>query len=224
VSTIQTLIDRLRVRIDEATARKWADSGQLLVYCADAEVWMGDFLGRIKGSGRFRARHTWTQAASTETYALSNLSAAPFAEVIEIATQVGNEWVPLSPLMDGDDWALRNASLGGGNVLPRYTIRAETIVLLPTAAVTRPMALLYRYKPVLKTSAGTTLEVADEFLTDMVTRALHFALADAGQSNRSFEEEYAARLAEIEAQERRIWGAQTEVVRPRSTRRLFLCR
>lgn len=222
MSTVADAELRLRVRIDETTARKWS-SAQLVYYISDAQQYWTDRLGKIKGSGRFRYRDTWTQSASTETKALSALTKT-FAEVIEIAMTVGNLWVPLQILRDGDDSLCRNVGLGNGNVVPAYTIRGEEIVLLPTSTATRAMAIVYRWKSAPTTSTATTLDLPDEFLTDLVSRAAHFALADAGLKNAPFEEEYAARIAEIEDGERRIWGSQSEVIRPKRSRGLFATR
>ncbi len=224
MSTIADAITRARVRLNETTARKWADSGQLLVYAADAERWLGNFLGKINGSNRFRYRDTWTQSASTETYALTSLT-KPFVEVIEIAVSIGGRWTKLTPMSDGDDSVLRNIGLGGGSLVPMYTLRAETLVFMPTPATAQSMAILYRYQPTVKTSTGDTLETPDDYLTDLVNRMCHFALADAGVANGKFEEEYAARLAEIEEKEaQRVWGSHTERIRNKASRSLFLTR
>jgi hypothetical protein len=144
-------------------------------------------------------------------------------EVIEIAVSVGGSWMKLSPMYDGDDSALRNISLAGGSLVPMYTLRAETLAFLPTPATAQSMAMLYRYQPTVKTSG--TLETPDDYLTDLVNRMVHFALADAGQANGKFEEEYAARLAEIEEKEaQRVWGSHTEKIRNKASRSLFLTR
>jgi len=214
VSTIADVVTRIRVRIDETTARKWADSGQLTTYASEAEQWLANLLGKIPGSGRFRVRETFTLTASAETYTLSSFTNR-VQEILEIQTQVGNRWVRCRVFTDGDTEAqLRNLSLGGGIVIPAYRLVGESIQFLPTLPVARSMAMYFRYMPTIKTSG--TLETPDQYLGDLVNRAVHFALADAGLANGKFEEEYAARLAEIEEMEsQRQYGADTERVRRR---------
>ena len=65
-STVQTIVDRMRVRLEESAERKWSDSSQLIPYASQAERWLARMLSRIPKSHRFRVVHeTFTNPAST---------------------------------------------------------------------------------------------------------------------------------------------------------------
>ena len=227
MSTVQRIVDRVRVRLNETTARKWTDATQIVPYVADAEQWFEDLLGRIHGSGRYRTRQTFSVAPNVETYPLSSFPTGyRFAEMIELSVLVGSWRVPMKTLPDGDDDArLRNLGLGGGIIIPAYRLFGEELQLLPATPATRNYAANYRYQTAIKTLATDNLDTPAEYDGDIVNRVLHFALADSGIENRKFEEEFAARLSEIEAKEcGRQYGANTETTRRKTTRSLFLCR
>lgn len=217
MSTAQTVIDRMRIRLDETTARKWSDA-QLILYINDSCQWLARMFSRIPGCKRFTKRETFTNAASTETFDLTTLSKR-FDTVLDLQVQISTVWKEVQRFDDNEEAALRNLSLGGGWIVPKYNIQDDNLILLPTFGTARTMAIRYRWMPALITAAGDTLETPDEYLTDIVTRALHFALADAGQANTKFEEEYAVRLNEIEDLERSRLGISNE--RVVSTSRVF---
>ena len=219
-TTVAQAITRMRVRLDETTASKWADSGQLVNYISDAEQWLRNLLVKIPGSGRFRVRDTFTLSASSETFAVSGLSHR-FGELIEMECLIGGVWVPLRTMEDGvADAYYRNTA---NTYVPVYRLMGESFQFLPISTEARSMAVVHRYKPSIKTSSSDTLETPDDYVGDLVLRALHFAMADAGLTNSKFEEENGARIAEIEyIESSRFQGANTERIRMKSTRRLFL--
>lgn len=215
MATIQTLVDELRVRLQETTARQWSDASQLIPYAYRSQQWWSQYLNRIEGGSRFRYTETFTVAASTELYAVSGLTKT-FDRVIELSTLVGNILQAVQPFNDGEESELRNVGLGGSILVPKYGLQDDSIVFLPTGPA-RTYRIRYGYKAPLGTSAGTTLLIPDDYIGDVVQRALHFAQADAGLTNNKFEEEYAVRLGEIEDLERsRLYGAVTERVRVRA--------
>lgn len=221
MSTVSTVLANLRTRLDETSANEWTDA-QLIGYIADAEQWLASRLGKLVGSGRFRYRDTISLSASTETYALSSLTKR-FAEVIEIQMLWQNQYIDLPCLHDGDDGMLRSAStVVPASVIPHYAIFADTLKFLPVSSEARTLYLLYRYLPSFKTSSGESLETPQDWDHLLVLRAAHFANSDAGQVNTSFDEEYAALVAEMEDREAgRAFGSRKETVRPVASRSLF---
>ena len=215
-STVQTIVDRLRVRLEESTARKWSDADQLIPYTSQAERWLARMLSRIPKSHRFRVVHeTFTNPANTSVYDLTGL-AKRFDWLVSLSVLVGNVEVPVFTYEDGDDPHLRNLSLGGGAIIPRVDIQDDNLILLPTFGAARTMYISYGWIPSIKTSAGADLQTPQEYDEDVACRALHFALSDAGLANTKFEEQYAARLNEIEDLERSRLGIREQKVVGRS--------
>lgn len=221
MSTVATVLAKLRIRLDETSANEWTDA-QLISYIADAEQWLAAKLGMLVGSGRFRYRDTIALSASTETYALTSLTKR-FAEVIEVQMLWQSVYIDLPRLHDGDDALARSLSTYvPGNVVPHYCLFAETIKFLPVSSEARTIYLNYRYLPSIKTASGDTLETPQDWDHLLVLRAAHFANADAGQVNTSFDEEYASLIAELEEREQgRGFGSRQETIRPVAARSLF---
>lgn len=222
-TTISTVLADMRVRLDEPTADKWTDD-QLIYYIAEAEQWLANYLRTLVGSGRFRYRESFSLPADTETYALSSLTKR-FIEVISLQINWQNEYIDLLPLRDGDDGIVRGVinSVPGGIVVPRYTIWAETFKFLPLSSSARTIFALYEWLPSIKSTSGQTLETPADYDPYLITRAAHFALADAGVVNKPFEDEHSDLIAHIERMEQgRVFGASTETVRPRASRSLFM--
>jgi len=224
VSTVSSVVTKLRTRLGEASEHEFDDGDQLVPYVALAEQWLAQFLGRLRGSGYFRHRQTFSLSASTETYALSSL-AKTFAELVELTMQAdGGYWNPVPVLRDGDEFLVRNQSIGApsGLVLPAARLLHESIQFLPTSTSARTFGIVFRYLPSLKTSGSESLETPAALDYVLVLRAQHFALADEGATNTSFDEEYAGTLAEIEDQYAgRQFGASTETIRRKASVGLF---
>jgi len=209
---IGTIVDRLRVRLEEPTARKWSNADQLIPYASEAERWLARMLSRLPKSRRFRVlAESLTIPADTSIVAVSGL-AKRFDYLIKVDVLVGNVRIPCPRFEDADDTFLRNMSLAGGVLVPAVQTQDDNLVFLPTHGAARTAYVSYGWIPTIKTSTGTTLETPQEYDGDVVQRALHFALSDLGVTNTSFEEQYAARLAEIEDLERSRIGVSTERV------------
>lgn len=221
MSTVSTVLSKLRTRLDETSANEWTDA-QLISYIADAEQWLAARLGMLPGSGRFRYRDTISLGASTETYALASLTKR-FAEVIEMQMLWQSVYIDVPYLHDGDDAAARSMSTYvPGRVVPHYKLYGETLQFLPVSSEARTLYLTYRYLPSFKTSSGESLETPQDWDHLLVLRAAHFANSDAGQVNTAFDEEYAALVAEMEDREAgRAYGSSKETVRPVASRSLF---
>ena len=211
MSTIQTIVTAMRVKLQEATASQWSDANQLIPYASQAERWLARMLSQIPGSRRFNKRETFTLAANTEAFDLTTLSKR-FASIMEVAVLVGQVYVPMERFNDEDEEGLRNYSLGGGYLRSKYTLMDDSLVFLPTYQAARTMAIRYRWIPTIKSSSSDTIETPAEYDQDLVNRALHDASGDIGQQNQSFEEKYAIRLAEIEDLERSRMGMRDERV------------
>lgn len=211
MSTIQSVIDRMRVRLEEDTARKWSDSTQLIPYASEAERWLARTLSHMPKSKRFRYRQSITWTASSETFDLTTLTKR-FDWLINLGVLVGSVYQKVYQFEDDDEDALWNLSLGGGAMIPRVTIADDTLVREPSFGTAQTFRIRYGYIPAIKTSASDTLETPDEYLLDVVNRAMHFANADAGISNKAIDEEYAVRLGEIEDLERARLGIRNERV------------
>ena len=211
MSTIQTIVDRMRVRLEEATARKWSDADQLIPYASEAERFVARDLSHMPKSKRFRYRESVTWTASSETFDLTTLTKR-FDWLISLAVSVSNLWYPINQFEDEDEQPLSNLSLGGGFVVPRISIADDTLIREPTFGSAQTFRIRYGWIPAIKSSAATTLDVPDEYLQLVVTRAMHFANADAGIANKAIDEEYAVLLGEVEDLERSRLGIRNEQV------------
>lgn len=212
MSTVSTILSRVRTRLNETTARQWSDSDQLIPYISEAERWLARMLSRIPKSHRFRVLHeSITNPANTATFDLTGLT-KKFDWLISLSVVVGNREILVHQSEDGDNPWLRNASIGGGDIVPRLNIQDDNLVLLPTYGASRTLYIDYGWVPAVKTSTSATIETPTEYDGDLVARVLHFALSDVGQANTKFEEEYAVRLAEIEDLERSRLGIRRERV------------
>lgn len=211
MSTIATIVTRARTRLEEADARKWSDADQLIPYASEAHQWLARVLNRIPKAKRFRYRETFTWTASSETYAVSGLT-KQFDWLVSLAVQVSSLWVPVCQFEDDDENILSNLSLGGGFQVPRVTLQDGTLYREPIFRSDQTFRIRYGYTPAVTSSSATTIETPPEYDLDLVNRLVHFALADAGMKNTAFEEEYAARLGEIEELERSRLGVRSERV------------
>lgn len=212
MSTVQTIIDGMRVRLGETTARTWTDSTQLIPYVSRAERWFASMLSRIPKSRRFRILHeSITIPANTTTFDLTTLTKT-YDWLIQVSVVIANIETPLFNFEDGDQPYLRNASLGGGIPISMIDLQDDNLVILPSYGASRTMYADYGWIPVAKTSAASAIETPTKYDDFLELRAIHFALADAGLSNSGFAEEYAMRLQEIEDLERSRRGVSSEKV------------
>ena len=215
MSTVQTILDQLRVRLEEADARRWTDA-TLILYISRAEQWLAGFLSRVPKARRFRVLHeSATLAANATTLDLTTL-AKSYDWLIEVSVLVANVETRLINFEDGDAPYLRNLSIGGGSPISRIDLQDDNLVILPSYGTARTLYLDYGWIPLAKTSGASAIETPTKYDGDLVDRALHFALADAGLSNTKYEEEYAVRLAEIEDLERSRRGISNERVMRRA--------
>lgn len=221
---VSDVITPLRVRLGEATARQWADVGQLVNYVSDADFWLVDLIGKLPGSGKFIYTQTFTLPASSETYNLSSLT-KKFAEMREIGMSFPNGvYAPLDTMQDSDEFMWRGPQnwTPGGLVRPVYRLLDEAIQFLPIAAADRTMRITYRWRATPKTAVNDSMESPQEEIAALITRALHFALADARETNTAFEQEHAVLVGEIEARwQGRQYGSNTERVKQRASHALF---
>lgn len=211
MSTVQTIVDLVRIKIEETTARKWSDATQIIPHVSKAERWLARTLSRIKKSNRFRYRETFSWTASSETFDLTTLTKR-FDWMIHLAVLYGNVYLPVFAYEDDDETVLSNLSLAGGIPIPRVNLADDILWREPTYATAQTFRIRYGYIPSIKTSAGTTIETPEEYDDDVALRATLYALADAGIKNKAYEDLLSVRVAEIEDMERSRFGTNTHRV------------
>ena len=212
MSTVGDILDGMRTRLGETTARQWTDASQLIPYISRGERWFAGMLSRIPKSRRFRVLHeSITLAADATTYDLTTL-VKDYDWLIQVSVVIANIETPLWTFEDGDQPFLRNASLGGGLPISMIDLQDDNLAVLPSYGSARTLYLQYGWIPVEKTSIGDAIETPEKYDDFLELRAIHFALSDAGLSNSGFQEEYAVRLTEIEDLERSRRGISNERV------------
>lgn len=197
--TLTTAMTDLRTRLGEASAAEWADA-TLLSYIRQAEFWLAAAIARHPNSGRFRYEDQKTLAVSATSIPISGLTKT-FSAIRWISLLLPNGYwsdpIPLIDEMDSPAARLSPQVQQGGLVASGYLIRDPNIIIYPSSSSERTFLINYRYQPAPNKAGSADLETPDEYLPMLLTRASHFALADAGQSNTSFDEEAAALLDEI---------------------------
>jgi hypothetical protein len=203
-TTLGTARTELRTRLGESSANEWSDA-TLLSYISRAEVWLANLIGRIPNSGRLKYQETKTLSANATTIAYSTLTKR-FAGISAIYMVLPGDglWTPpLTRIDPGQSWAFRGPTLStvAGLAVPGYYLQDENFVFYPPSTQARDMVINYRYLPASGKSSSGDLETPDDYIDALITRAAHFALADAGETNASFENEYASLVGEIEEYE-----------------------
>lgn len=207
MSTIQTIVNLQRIKLEESSERKWSDADQLIPFASQAERWWARKFSRIKKSNRFRYRETFTWTASSETFDLTTLTKS-FDFMIHLSVLVGNLYIPVIAYEDDDETALSNLSLGGGPPVPRVNIADNTLWREPTYGQAQTFRIKYGYIPAIKTSGSTALETPEEYDNDIAMRAVIFALVDAKMFDvaREMDKLLESRVDEIETLERSRFG------------------
>lgn len=210
MSTIQTIVDAARVRLDETTASKWSDTTQLIPYASKAERRLAGILNRIPKARRFRKLHeSATLAANAETFDLTSL-AKPFDWLISVSLLVAEEEILLWTFEDGDAAALRNAGIGASLSVSRIDLQDDNLVVLPRCATARTLYIDYAWIPAAKSSGSSTIETPTKYDDDLRDYVVWYASADAGLVNNTIEDQFALRESEIEDLERSRRGTSNE--------------
>jgi len=227
-TTIADIVSAARVRLQEATARAWEDSGQLTRYASLAEQWYAGYFAPKPGVKLFRYLDTFTVAANATTFDLRPAGTPPtgltknFSRLVNLYLVWENgEWIPLKFLDDTQEHRARNAVIVlSGPVIPRYNMQGDSLLLVPPQAATRNYAIRYIYLPLAKTSGNLETPPEDDDL--LVLRLTHYALADARETNTAFEVEHESRIAEtLNRLVGREFGSRGERVRSRTARLLY---
>jgi len=202
-TTLGQIVTDMRTRLGESTPNEWTDA-QLLAYVRMAEIWMANLVGRPPYSNRFRYQESFTIAANTTDYALSGLTKR-FAGVRSMFMLLPGGYH--SDNLTEIDEAMQNRWQGstlftwGGLVVPGYLLRDTNLVFLPKASASRTIQIVYRWLPAANKTSSDNLDTPEDYNDLLTERALHYALADVGEKNTSFEEEYAVRIGEVEMYE-----------------------
>lgn len=222
------LVSYVRDDLRESTADEWTDA-QLARYISRAEQWFARFLSSLRNSGRFLYEEQFTLAASTETYDTSGLtkgdgSAGLFTGIRRIDMLVGqNVWQPCLPIREGEEHFFRYPTTQPAQpwAVPGYYLRDALIVFLPTVSAARTLRINYSWVPVTKTTAGTA-ETPAEYDDILIKRAVYDALGTTGESETTFVEKYAMRLAEVESWEcDRVNTGTSTTIKNVTSRNLF---
>lgn len=168
MSTVATLLTRTREDyLQDPDGNEWSDA-RLTRHVNDAHRWLVDELHHVRGSRWGVELETFSIAADTETYDLSNLtgvgSTREFVAIHRLYHIPPNGLpVAIEPLEDGDEDRSRLGSLVTVTAYqsPRYFTRSsggsDTLHVLPKASGSRDFRILWRYTPAELTS-GQSLE------------------------------------------------------------------
>lgn len=213
-TTITQMVTMVRYRLDEATARKWSDNGQIIPYVSQAERRVAGIISRIPKSRRFRVTHeSITLAANATTFDLTTLAKA-FDWLISVSVVVANVEIQCWTFEEGEQANLRNLILGGGLPVSRIDLQDENLVVLPSYGSARTFYVSYGWIPALKTSGNLETPVKyDDLVRDW---AAWYANADAGIVNDEQQKQLMVRESEIEDLERSRRGISNESVVQRS--------
>lgn len=221
-----TLKTRVLAQLRDTGQQKWTDNTELFQLISNAEQWLAQFLGNIRGSGRFTVQETISLSASTEASNISSLTSAATKVFVAVRYMdmltTSNTRQPMPVIPEGDENIWRESVLAGGAVVPGYFIRNDQFIFLPTSSSARTIYCTYQWIPIVKTSSGDTAETPTQYDDMLVNRAVFDAQAREGESERKFEEKYAVRLSEIEDMEcSRLDRGATQTVKNVTSRMLF---
>jgi len=223
-----TLRTRLLKQLRDPNGVEWSDDTELYQLISNAEQWMANWLGDLRGSGRFVVQDTITLAASTSTFAFSALTDAAtkvFAGVryMEMLS-ASNVRVPLYAIAEGDENLYRSPSTITVDawVPPSFLIRDDSFVFLPVSSQARTIYVTYQWIPIVKTSSSDTAATPTQYDDLLVHRAAFDALGRGGEREETFDEKFAARIADVETFEvSRLNRGTTETVKNVTSRTLF---
>lgn len=213
-------------RIRDPNQQKWTSNDEIYELISQAERWLARFLGNIRGSGRFTIQETISLSANTEASNISALTSAATKAFVAVRymdiLSDGSTRQPMQRIPEGDENLWRNSAVMSGHAIPGYFIRNDQFIFLPTSGEARTIYCTYQWVPIAKTTSGDTAETPAEYDDLLLARVQFNALAREGEAEKKFEEEYAARLAEIEDYENsRTERGVTESVKNVSGRLLF---
>lgn len=206
-TSYSNLVTYLRDDIRESSADEWTDA-QLARYLSRAEQWFARWLSALRNSGRFLYEEQFTLSASTETYDTTGLTKADgtaghLTAIRRIDKLVANNvWQPCQMIREGQEHFYRYPSTVPAQpwAVPGYYLRDSDLVFLPTISESQTLRINYSWIPVAKGTGGTA-ETPVEYDDILLKRAGYDALGTTGESEMTFVEKYATRLAEIESWE-----------------------
>lgn len=213
MTTYANMTTSVRIRLDEAVARRFSDSAQLVPYISQGERRLAGILSRIPKGHRFRAIHeSFTITADATTFALTSLGASvrEFDWLIAVSIVVANLEVPVLTFEENEQPFLRNMILSGGSPISRVDLQDDNLVILPSFGSARTGYASYGWIPVVKTTGNLETPVKyDDMVRDW---AVWYANADAGMANREQEAQLLVREEEIVDLERSRRGISNESV------------
>lgn len=199
-TTFAQIITQLRTRLGETNPSEWSDP-QLLRYSTTAEVWLARNLAKIRNSGRFQYQENLPLTSGSTTIAWSSLTKR--FDVVRKIEQLmpSGYWscpLPEIPEMQENLWTGYTPSQYSSETISGYLVREPNFVILPSALGDRTLRFTYNWLPATGKDTSSTLDTPVDYDDLLVCRALHFALADVGEANKQFEDEYSGRIAELE--------------------------
>ena len=195
---------RLRSMLREPTANKWSDT-RLDEHLQDADWEVYKQIARIRNAGYGELAETITLPANATSFSLTpgsnptaltkNLKGIVF---IEHQNSAGF-WTTCNEMQEADEAAYRsnNVLVVPADVPPLYRLRRPNITFLPQAGAARTLRVVYRPLPTAFASDNSTLDVDDDYVLAVITRAAIFALADLGEDETQFSAGYGALMDEI---------------------------
>lgn len=222
-TTLAVARTRVRKMIREETASKWSNA-RLDELLQDADWAIYRKIASIRNAGYGELAETVTLAADATTFSLTpgtnptaltkNLKGILFIEHQDTA---GN-WNLCNELPEADEFRYRSTNvIATVDVPPLYRLRRPSIVFLPAAPAARTLRISYRPLPTAFSGDSSTLDVDDDFVPLVCTRAAIFALADLGESESvldtayvALEDEMYADLAHPTAEGRGLMVKETE--------------
>ena len=199
-TTYSTLLSQVRTRLGETSALEWTDA-TLINYISRAEVWLARMLAKIRNSGRFQYQEQETLASGSSVILWSAMTKR-FDVVRKIEMLLPGGWWsdPLTEIyeMQENQWTGPTTATYGGLVVPGYIVREPDFIFLPIANEARTLRFTYNWLPATGKTSVSTADTPVDYDDMLELRAIHFALADVGETNKSFEDEYSSRIAEIE--------------------------
>jgi len=189
-TTLLVARTRLRVMIRETTPNQWSNT-RLNDLLQDSDWETYKKLGRIRNAGYGELEEDITLAADATTFSLTPGS-NPTALTKNLKGIIGidlvnsaGENVPCGELQSEDEHFFRttNATVASGDVPPLYRLRRPSILFLPPASVARTLRVRYRPRTTAFADDTATLDVDDDYVPYVCTRAAIFAKLDLGETD-----------------------------------------
>ncbi len=189
-TTLLVARTRVRAMIRERVANQWTEARlNDLIQDSDWETYKK--LARSVDAGYGQLEETVTLSANATLFSLvagsnptgltKNLKGILGIDLVNSA----GENVPCEQLQAEDEHFFRttNAIVATGDVPPAYRLRRPYILFLPAASVDRTLVVRYRPRTTAFADDNALLDVDDDYVPYVCTRAAIFAKLDVGETD-----------------------------------------